>query len=854
MQENTCQSQGKHDSITVDQEPLQNTHPSPSPRSRSENEYLDEAVNIDQPLTTTAEMEYTLISPPHLDLGIAECKTSSDEATASQPLSLNSAAEPLEASDDVSKRDDTLYDFRLSPLDYSGISNDPPQLNHYDYIPISPENDAEDKETIKSPRKMCEPCELSPDPTMMLIKNTPDIETDMPSNSDSPAQLNLPDEPQGSNDSQSLNYPLALDSPPHNKCTDTSSDIKTNVEVCHNAIESINHIDGDILSQAGSDANNTPCMQDAAPRYHREDTSGLFTLKPVIICEKVDALQQPTETQLIMENKLQQATPNQLQGDTSPNKTHEKSNMQQGKAICDICSMCFRTVPGLKRHKAMKHLVKAGKHILLENPNHQGNILSSKPPMTTEKSLKDNSQRCFQNKVHRQSKSLCTEKSDDIIPLNASESDTVVDHETTETKITLAADETAHHMPPLPTKVKKTDKARKNKNSELSSKTDPFSDELLNILKTDILQAITPDFQNRGIQEHCKSSEVKTNNLLNKTITETQECPNSVAAKSGLDGLTKHPTRDASLPNQINKINPNKTDTDELECTSLTETVNGDESCTDIRKDCVSLHKEASEETCETSEKVYVVEEKKQVPEKKVAQEILQKVSVKIESDKSSAPSDEADPLSSPAKGFLDDDTTFSKLFPRDEEIKRKKSPRVYSKKNKRQKLSPDSHTLQDGPPSQDQYADNQTNKTLNSQSNHCEYETISIDDAIMLNMCHNSSLKGDEKTSAEINQSVSDEKTLDNHEKPASNHLSPIESTIDKSSIEWSGLSDPNSLPTEPKVSSDQTSSKEDMPTTQCPAKASSCPPPSRNKCHRQCTQFPQHRHSKHQDHISTA
>jgi len=436
MQENTCQSENRCDSTTIHQEPLQNTNPSPSPRSRSEDENVDEALS-GRPSTAAAEMEYTLSSPPHLDLGITESKTSSDEDTASQPLSVNSTAETPEASDNVPKREDTLYDFRLSPLDYSGVSNEPPQLNHYDYIPISPVNDAEAKE----------PCELSVDPAQ-LIKNTPDIETDTPANTDAPAPRTSPDEPRASDDSQRLKYPcIALDLPPHDKHTDSSSDIKTDVEIYPNTIESADHIDGDAMSQDGSEDNKTPCVQGT--------TSRMFTLKPLIICEKVDALQQPTEKQAAVENNVQPPTPSQPAGDPSPNKTNEKNNVQQGKAMCDICSMCFRTVPGLKRHKAMKHLVKADKNILLENPNHQGTILDSKPMSTAEKSLKDNSQQCFQAKIHAQSKSHCTERSEDIIPFNSSEFDPATDHKVTETNVTTAADETTQRAPSPSAKVKK---------------------------------------------------------------------------------------------------------------------------------------------------------------------------------------------------------------------------------------------------------------------------------------------------------------------------------------------------------------------------------------------------------------
>ncbi len=43
-------------------------------------------------------------------------------------------------------------------------------------------------------------------------------------------------------------------------------------------------------------------------------------------------------------------------------KTSQKKggtqNAVQGKFQCEICAMFFRTQPGLKRHKAMKHVVK----------------------------------------------------------------------------------------------------------------------------------------------------------------------------------------------------------------------------------------------------------------------------------------------------------------------------------------------------------------------------------------------------------------------------------------------------------------------------------------------------------------
>ncbi|NXJ89555.1 ZN469 protein, partial [Corythaixoides concolor] len=97
-------------------------------------------------------------------------------------------------------------------------------------------------------------------------------------------------------------------------------------------------------------------------------------------------------------------------------------------------------------------------------------------------------------------------------------------------------------------------------------------------------------------------------------------------------------------------------------------------------------------------------------------------------------------------QSLFDDDSTFSQLFPRDEQFIRRKCTRVYGKRSKKPKpmtevdLRPagaiDLFTIR-------------LSSDLSETSSFCvtredpsEYETISVDDALMLNMCHGSKAK----------------------------------------------------------------------------------------------------------------
>ncbi|XP_070828028.1 zinc finger protein 469 [Chaetodon trifascialis] len=819
------QSQSKCNNVSVNQGSIQNMK---SPMS-NENSSVREALSSGEELNTTAVMEYSLISPPALDLGIMVCKMPSSETTTPSPFPVTSSAEPPKASDSLEKRD-PMYEFKLSPLNYNCISDDPPQLNQYDYIPISPANKPEENPDIKqSPRDDRGPCDLSVNPA--LIFNKTETDTAVTLNPDPAAELNLSDEPLVLQQSMKFKC-FSLGLPPENKSKDSSADnVKTDLEVSHDPVGSVEHlhIHADLLRKVQSE--NLDSHEDSAEDstlLRKKISDGPPTPKPLIICENEQMPLPPDQSEKQPAIEIGQcSTTQQVHKEISQKKT--QSNTQQGKVLCEICLMCFRTVPGLKRHKAMKHLVRTEKHIGPQSTtsSHQGKMLIYEASQTTEKEHKDDSQTCYSTKIDG-----LPETSSTFIS-KAAETESVLEELATETS-TVAVDEIGHQNPLLPTKAKKSNKARKNKNSEVNIKPDPFSDEILNILKTDILQAITPEFKSGGLQEH-KSPEdyVKIND---RTVPGTEKFPHHVTSKSGFDKTLRSPTKEINVLNETVELNQT-TDMEGMKHTSMTEMANV-EVCTDNNvESAVSVGKDIIRE-CDESRKAPCAMEvmcEQKGSEESLAEEILRKVAAEIKCEKNSGPSDEVHPLSclsssplsppglSPElKALLDDDTTFSQLFPRDEEAKRKKCPRVYTKRNKRQRLSPNSDATQDYPATEtfmqnkDQYVENQTETFTNNHTNHCEYETISIDDAIMLNMCHNSTLKADAKPLSDVKQS--DQRDVHENIKELDSLLNPLEGTIDKSTIERNCPSDFDGFDAGSAVISDPSTCKAEVSPAPCP------------------------------------
>uniref|UniRef100_A0A8C3GCB7 C2H2-type domain-containing protein n=1 Tax=Cyclopterus lumpus TaxID=8103 RepID=A0A8C3GCB7_CYCLU len=784
IEEDSCQSQSKCDDVSVNQGSIRNMQ---SPINKEENSNVKEALNSEEQLNTTAKMEYSLISPPLLDLGIIECKITSSETSIPSPLPVTSSAEPPEVSDCLEKKD-AMYDLKLSPLNYNSISDEPPQLNQYNYIPISPASKPEEHTDIKqSPRDDCEPCDLRVNPA--LIFNKSETDTALSLNPDPAAKLNLSDEQLVLQQSRTFTC-FSLGLPPEITRKDSlGGNVKTDLEVCQDPVgpahtdllrnEELDHLD----SQEASAEDSTLIRKDIS--------NGPPTRKPLVICEHEQMPLPPDQSVKKPATETGQcSTMHQIHKEMSKQKT--QNDTQQGKELCEICLMCFRTVPGLKRHKAMKHLIRSKRHIG-STSSHQETMVIYEASQTTEKEHKDDSDTCCPSKIDG-----LPETSSTLI-FKAAENKFVLE----ETNL-VAVGEIGHQNPLLPTKAKKNNKARKNKNSELHIKPDSFSDELLNILKTDILQAITPEFKSSGLHDLHKSpaDQVKIND---KTVTGAEKFSHPITSNSGSDNTPPSPTKHTNVPHETVELNQ-ITELEEIKYTSVKEMANG-EVCTDNNvESAISVDNDIIREYDEPRKTLCAVEEmcEQKGSEESLAKEILSKVAaVGIKCEENSGPSDEAHPLS------------YLNCFPRDEEAKRKKCPRVYSRRNKRQKLSPKPNVTEDYPPSEtfmqskDQYIKNQAEQTLtDKQTNRCDYETISTDDAIMLNMCHNSTLK--------TGVTQSDQQDVHENFKEVGNGPSnPLKSTVDKSSIEW--------IDSSSTVNSDPSTCKAEEPTAPCPL-----PPPS--------------------------
>lgn len=756
-----CQSQSKCDDAPDNQDLIQSIK---SPSNKEEDTSFQNTLNTEEQLSTSTVMEYSLISPPPLDLGMIVSKITSCESVVASPPPVTRSAEP-QGPGGPAKRN-PVYDFKLSPLNYSSISDEPPQLSQYDYIPVSPTSKPEDTSDVKqSPRDGCGPCDLSINPAHIF--NTTQTATGVTLNSGVAGELTLSSEPLVL--PQSIKYLcFSLGLTPEGKPEDPS---------------------------APSERTDLGSCPDPVTKTPGNPSSP----KSLLICEgEHTSLQpepsanQPTSDQISL----------QLHKEISPKKA--QSNSQQGKVMCEICLMCFRTVPGLKRHKAMKHSVRTEKHISPQSTVsiHQEAVSVYEASQNADQEHKDDSQTCLGTKIDG-----LPEASSTSIP-RAAETEPALEEMAMETRM-VAADEIGSQAPVQPTKSRKYNKARKSKNSEVNMKPDPFSDELLNILKTDILQALNPEFKSCGLKEQHKSPERQVQ-INQKTVPVTENLPH----QTGIQSPAQMPAKEITLLNETVELNQ-ATNTQEMNLTSLTDVTNGEERRETFVETATCLHQDiitGCDGSTITLEKMCEGKGSKE----NLAQEILRSVAVEINSTNTSTVGPPG--LSPELKVLLDDDTTFSQLFPRDEEAKRKKCPRVYSKRNKRPKLSvdsiPDYSLAETFVQMKEQPLESQAEqKFAVPQTTHCDYETISIDDAMMLNMCHNNTLKADPKSSSEMKE-TNEHTGHDNIKELDKCLFNPLKSTVDTSAIKQNGSED---LSVHSSVTSDPTIYKVEVPTGSC-------------------------------------
>lgn len=466
---------------------------------------------------------------------------------------------------------------------------------------------------------------------------------------------------------------------------------------------------------------------------------------------------------------------------SSPKKGGTQNSVQ-GKFQCEICLMYFRTLPGLKRHKAMKHTVKTDA------------ITAQKPTLNSHGFVPHPVDNGLKEKMRILDPMVLLNPSSDATPVthcNLAALNLVYEGKAKEllvSKTTLSDDK--EDMPPIIEKSKKNNKVKRSKSMDVTNegyiqklvKKDPFPDELLSILKTDILQAISPDFstmaQPEGPNSSGKLSPAGSPNYQ-KVAEDIQGIESAGVDEHEITTLPKCPEI------YHNEAEADNTTTKPEICISLKALENNGQANDTFSGEYIGI-----KEICDPCEDP----------------------SVAIKSEASSYPADEtgslreghktppirASGLGTDLKDLFDDENTFSQLFPRNDEMKRKKCARVYGKSNKKQKQMPSlvsdytgSNTFSDN---NEEYKKKPDNIFASSLDDHCEYETILLDDVKMLEMCHKSTLKSSPQKGFPQDV-ITDHKVghEDTQEAGISNFLCHTEDAILKPSVNLNGAEDKN-------------------------------------------------------------
>ncbi|XP_018620555.1 uncharacterized protein znf469 isoform X2 [Scleropages formosus] len=508
---------------------------------------------------------------------------------------------------------------------------------------------------------------------------------------------------------------------------------------------------------------------------------------------------------------------------------------RQGAILCEICSACFRTLPGLKRHKAMKHVTKKDGSTGLEslNTNYQESVPIYKKTLFVETGSGDDPvgleyKGCLQMKNKENRNKLSSEANAPFYRFSKEEIQLSCEGTNT-TRLMILEDKEKQRVLPSMARISKSCEVQKNRkvdtNKSLLSKDinpEQFSDDLLNILKTDILQAITPNFFTPP-QQSCSKQ--------HKNQDENEKTPKDLKFKANAE--TNTTSVDSCQYKGCVVIKENETVTNEESRTEPLRMIDGGE--TENNEICSSTRSNfpGIKET---------IDPKVIYAEKSVSTETFGEGPDEIKCEKNSCLTEAIDSHcfcfkdSSPStvqptlglEALLDDENNFSQLFPRDEAIIRKKCTRVYGKRNKKQQINPilpvpEAHPASSVSLDNEKHSETQgSTEIMIHVEDSCKYETISMDHAIMLDMCHKSTLKN------EFDKMVYKADRLEGHKSSVledseglgiQGFSSPTNLTNCKAAINW-GTSD---VLTETVLSSDtQIALKSEHPVSNCPKKFS--------------------------------
>ncbi|XP_069824008.1 zinc finger protein 469 [Dendropsophus ebraccatus] len=328
----------------------------------------------------------------------------------------------------------------------------------------------------------------------------------------------------------------------------------------------------------------------------------------------------------------------------SPKSSPIKEKKSVGLSLtCDICSVSFRSKPGLTRHKAVKH---------------SGSLVPRKDGMTSVKPLNVKTPACEWNANNDSQHNLDTTSqniiADFLNPDSNLQTQILIPDE--EQRPVLAKNSEDAVTCDSVSKNKLNGKVKKKKRKTLNKSTDSQipPDDVLNILKTNILKAI-------GQSNSFNSSDTGLEQSLNKDMAHTEFSSQNENIETYSNAVTIDD--DEKLVSDVLDMEMNGKSL--LQEQTWAKSLN---SQSEHINDC----KIQPVETMLVKDQGLLTGRKEHLG--KTAQ-VLKEVEV------SNTPKETITDFNI----FFDDDNTFSQLFPRDDHFIRRKCTRVYGKRNKRQ-------------------------------------------------------------------------------------------------------------------------------------------------------------------------
>ncbi|XP_041965074.1 zinc finger protein 469 [Alosa sapidissima] len=714
---------------------------------------------------------------PHLEFEMTKSEMSiSDTMVCNSIVSVNSnLAVPSPTETFPSK--DSVYDFKLSPLSYKEVSDNQEHF-HYNFTSLPSEKEMVEYSCIKTSPKS-DDNQNNTDlllPSNELSTGHDDQELKLSTDSNKLEALSMPAisiQKSHIEDNDNCSYSDVTCSR-QQECISTNKMHVSKMENCHVALETIDFMDFHLglLKKTDGESFDTLTIPTEDVSFTMRANNAVSTVEKLLqgqgeTATKPSTSAPPTQTEEGLVTKHAEAKP-------SPKKNNA-SHPGQGNFQCEICSMYLRTLPGLKRHKAMKHVVRTNVSVSMTSDT---SIYQTPVPLQ-----KDAQPLINMHSLQTQGNAMSINVDEPVSMLEstASEPDSAAEPNHKEKK---------RH--PATEKTRKNGKAWKNKTSEVGGesypfnivKADPFPEELLSMLDTDILHSIPPEFPPVSQQGCCP--------LPEKTNTTSSHEGSEVA---GPEKLT--------VETDINdhKFTTSPTDSFHIQEQDLMASDTPEEAGTSAAKEGIVRDFEMSGEHESCNMKTIAYAQTASLGQKSMNTELEQKSEVEIKSESSNEPREDADPLTcsfkeTPASpsglgpdlnALLDDESTFSQLFPRTEEMKRKKCPRVYGKSNKKQKVASNVPAVQDYPPAdmfldrREDYKESKTDKIFVNNISAPEYDMMTIDDAIILDMCHKGVMKGSAEKDCH-SDSVTNEKGYDETADHGINtFLCPTEDIISK-------------------------------------------------------------------------